>query len=79
MHCECGEVLTEGLSSYRVSTENYLFILDNIPAYKCSRCKKVLFKDEVVEKIKKLERRITRDALEIISGQASVNLYDYEK
>jgi YgiT-type zinc finger domain-containing protein len=77
MECDCGGVLIEGKSSYRVSMDNFTFILDNIPAFKCSRCGKVLFRDETVGKIKKMVHRIERDTGEIITGTPSVNLYDY--
>lgn len=77
MECECGGALIEGKSSYRASDDNYTFILDNIPAFKCTRCDKVLFQDDTVDKIKKLEKRIQKETKEIITGQASVNLYDY--
>ena len=52
-------------------------VLDNIPAYKCTRCGKVLFSDETVEKIQKLVGRIKRDSSEIVTGRPSVNLYNY--
>lgn len=77
MECSCGGAVTEGKSSYRVSEDNFCFILDNIPAYKCTRCGKVLFSDETVEKIQKLVGRIKRDSSEIVSGRPSVNLYNY--
>ncbi len=77
MECSCGGAVTEGKSSYRVSEDNFCFILDNIPAYKCTRCGKVLFSDETVEKIQKLVGRIKRDSAEIVTGRPSVNLYNY--
>ena len=77
MECSCGGAVTEGKSSYRVSEDNFCFILDNIPAYKCTRCGKVLFGDETVEKIQKLVGRIKRDSSEIVTGRPSVNLYNY--
>ncbi|HOA06387.1 MAG TPA: YgiT-type zinc finger protein [Spirochaetota bacterium] len=77
MECSCGGAVTEGKSSYRVSEDNFCFILDNIPAYKCTRCGKVLFSDETVEKIQKLVGRIKRDSSEIVTGRPSVNLYNY--
>ncbi|HOU84971.1 MAG TPA: YgiT-type zinc finger protein [Spirochaetota bacterium] len=77
MECSCGGAVTEGKSSYRVSEDNFCFILDNIPAYKCTRCGKILFSDETVEKIQKLVGRIKRDSSEIVSGRPSVNLYNY--
>ena len=69
--------ITKGKSSYHVSEDNFCFILDNIPAYKCTRCGKVLFSDETVEKIQKLVGRIKRDSSEIVTGRPSVNLYNY--
>ena len=77
MECGCGGAVTEGKSSYRVSEEDFCFILDNIPAFKCVRCGKVLFSDEVVDKIQKLVNRIKRESSEIVTGHPSVNLYDY--
>ncbi len=78
MECECGGALMEGRSSYSVSRDNFSFILDYIPAFKCTRCDKILFTEEVVEKIKKLVNRIERDSTEIVTGKASANLYDYK-
>ena len=77
MNCNCGGALIEGKSSYSVSKENFSFIFDNIPAYKCTRCDKVLFDDERVDKIHKLVNKIEKDTNEIISGKLSTNLYDY--
>jgi YgiT-type zinc finger domain-containing protein len=77
MQCECGGVLTEGKSSYRVSEENFFIIFENIPAFQCTRCNKVLFSDEIVNKIQKLVHRIKKDTSEIVTGRPSVNLYDY--
>ncbi|MBN1532601.1 MAG: YgiT-type zinc finger protein [Spirochaetes bacterium] len=77
MECTCGGALIEGKSSYSVSRDNFSFILDNIPAYKCTRCDKILFTEEVVERIQKLVNRIERDTAEIVSGVPSTNLYDY--
>ena len=77
MECECGGALIEGKSTYSSSKDNFTFILENIPAFKCTRCDKILFEDAVVDKIKKLERRIERDSEEIITGKPSTNLYDY--
>ncbi len=77
MQCECGGALVEGKSSYRVSHENFTFIIDNIPAYKCTRCDRVLFREDTAEKIQQLVRRIERDTQVIISGKHSPNLYDY--
>jgi YgiT-type zinc finger domain-containing protein len=77
MECSCGGALIEGKSSYSVSKEYFSFIMDNIPAFKCTRCDKVLFNEEVVEKIQRLVNKIERDPVEIISGKPSTNLYDY--
>ncbi len=77
MECSCGGVLIEGKSCYRASAENYCVIIENIPAFQCTRCGKVLFKDETVEKIKKIENRLEREIGEIVTGRASVHSYDY--
>ncbi|TAL38732.1 MAG: YgiT-type zinc finger protein [Spirochaetes bacterium] len=77
MECSCGGVLIEGRSTYRKGSENFFFTLENIPAFQCMRCGKVLFTDEVVEKIRKLEQRLERDANEIVTGKPSVRLGDY--
>lgn len=77
MECKCGGFLMEGKSSYRTNRDSFTFILENIPAYKCTRCDKVLFDEITADKIKKLENRIDRECKEIISGEISVNLYDY--
>jgi YgiT-type zinc finger domain-containing protein len=77
MECSCGGALIEGKSSYRTNRDNFTFILENIPAYKCTRCDKVLFGETTVEKIKKLENRIDRECKEILTGKISTNLYDY--
>ena len=77
MECDCGGVLIEHNGSYSVSKKNFTFILENIPSYKCLRCEKILFSDETVEKIKKLENKIEKESKEIVSGQHSTNLYDY--
>lgn len=79
MECECGGVLIEGRSSYSASNDNFSLILDNIPAFKCTRCDKVLFEDDVVEKIHKLVNKIGRESAVIVTGNPSVNLYDYQK
>lgn len=78
MECECGGVPIEGKSSYSVSNEMFTFIIQDLPAYKCMRCSKVLFTEETVEKVKKLVRKIERETAEIITGRVSVNLRDYE-
>jgi len=77
MECECGGALIDGKSSYRVSRKDFTFILDNIPAFKCTRCDKVLFEEERIEKIQKLVNRIERDSKEVLTGKVSTNLYDY--
>lgn len=77
MECSCGGIVVEGKSCYRVSEDNFSFILDNIPAFQCQRCNKVLFSDEVVEKIHKLVNKIQRDSNEIVTGRPTVNLYEY--
>lgn len=77
MECKCGGALVEGKTTYRTSKKNFNFILDNIPAFKCTRCDAVLITDEITEKIKKLVNRIERDSNEIITGNPSSNLFDY--
>lgn len=78
MQCECGGSLIEGRSCYRVSKESYIFVLEDIPAYKCTKCDKVLFTDDVVQKIQRLVNRIERDSAEIVTGKPSVYTYDYK-
>ncbi len=77
MNCTCGGTLIEGKSCYRISKENFCFIIEDIPAFKCTRCDKVLFNEDVAEKIQKLVNRIERDTQEIITGRPSVHSYDY--
>jgi len=77
MECDCGGALIQGKSSHRVSKKHFTFILTDIPAYKCTRCEKILFDDETVEKIQKLVNTIERDSKEIVTGKPSHNLYDY--
>ena len=77
MECDCGGALMQGNSTYSVSKKHFTFIFENIPAYKCTRCDKVLFTEETAEKIQKLVNRIERDTGEIVSGKPSANLYDY--
>ena len=77
MDCECGGALIDGKSSYRVSKKHFSLIVDNIPAFKCTRCDKVLFDEETVDKIQKLVNRIERDTKEIITGKPSSSLSDY--
>jgi YgiT-type zinc finger domain-containing protein len=73
----CGGVLIQGKSSYSTSEDEFTFILEDIPAYQCERCKKVLFTDETVSKIQKLVRRIKKESCEIVHNKVSANLYDY--
>ncbi|HPB81682.1 MAG TPA: hypothetical protein PK200_06560 [Spirochaetota bacterium] len=77
MECSCGGVIIEGKSCYSVSTEQFYFVLEDVPAYQCTRCGKVLFGEDVAEKIQKLVRKIERDSSEIITGKPSVHSYDY--
>ncbi len=77
MDCDCGGALLDGKSSYRVSRKYFSLIIDDIPAYKCTRCDKVLFDEDTVDKIQKLVNRIERDMKEIVTGKMSTNLYDY--
>lgn len=77
MECDCGGALIDGKTSYRVSKKNFSLIIDNIPAFKCTRCDKVLTAEETIDKIQELVNRIERDTKEIVSGKPSSNLYDY--
>lgn len=78
MNCShCGGVLIPGKSSYSTSEDHFTFILEDIPAYQCERCKKVLFTDETVDKIQKLVRKIKKDSNEIVNNKMSTNLYEY--
>lgn len=77
MQCDCGGVLIEGKTVYRVSRDNFTLIIEHIPVYKCMRCERVLFTDEQAERIQKLVNRVERESKEIITGTPSVNLYDY--
>jgi YgiT-type zinc finger domain-containing protein len=77
MECSCGGALIEGRSTYKLNEDDFYFVLENIPAFQCTRCGKVLFKDETVEKIRKLENRLKRETTEIITGKCSVRSYDY--
>ncbi len=77
MECSCGGVLIEGKSCYSVSRDNFYLMLEDIPAFQCTRCGRVLFTEETVDRIKKIENRLERDAAEVITGRPSVNLYDY--
>ncbi|MBN1498708.1 MAG: YgiT-type zinc finger protein [Spirochaetes bacterium] len=78
MECPCGGTVIEGKSCYRVSEDHFSFILEDIPAFQCQRCGKVLFSDEVVDKIHKLVKKIKFDSNEIVSGRPTVNLYEYK-
>ena len=57
MKCDCGGALIDGKSSYRVSKKHFSLIIDNIPAFKCTRCDKVLYSEETVDKIQQLVNR----------------------
>jgi hypothetical protein len=77
MECGCGGIVSEGRSCYRLSKDNFCFIIENVPAFKCARCGKVLFTDDIVEKINKLIKKIERETNEIVTGKPSVNTYDF--
>jgi len=77
MECSCGGALIEGRSCYRADGENFFIIIENIPAFQCTRCGKVLFTEETVERIRRLETRIGRETGEIVTGKSSVHNYDY--
>ena len=77
MECSCGSSLVEGKSSYRVSKENFCIIVENIPAFKCPRCEKILFKGDLVERIHKLINKTEREINEIVTGKPSIHSYDY--
>jgi YgiT-type zinc finger domain-containing protein len=78
MECtSCGGVLVEGKTIQKFSRKNFNFILENIPAFKCTRCDAVLVEDDVSMKIKKLINKIEKESNEIASGIPSANLYDY--
>ena len=77
MECDCGGTLEEGKSCYRSSGEYFSIILDDVPAFRCMRCGKVLYSEETADKVQRLVNRLTRDAKEIVTGTPSVNLYDY--
>ncbi|MCU0844039.1 MAG: YgiT-type zinc finger protein [Spirochaetes bacterium] len=77
MECSCGGALIEGKSCYSVSRDNFYLMLEDIPAFQCTRCGRVLFTEETVDRIKKIENRLARDAAQVITGRPSVNLYDY--
>ena len=77
MECYCSGRLEEGMSSYRVSRDNFCIIIENIPAYKCKNCNKILFRAEIVDSIYKLVNKIEREINEIVTGKPSINVYDY--
>lgn len=77
MDCPCGGLLEEGKSCFRKSGENFSLILDDLPAYRCTRCGKVFLSDDSSDKIESLLRRVERDVREIVRGEPSVHLYDY--
>ena len=77
MGCSCGGALIEGKSCYSVSRDNFYLMLEDIPAFQCTRCGRVLFTEETVDRIKKIENRLERDTAEVSTGRPSANLYDY--
>ena len=77
MDCKCGGILKEGKSCYREGKDNFLIILENIPAFQCMRCVRVLFTDETVDRIRKLVNRIERESNEIVTGRPSVRSSDF--
>jgi YgiT-type zinc finger domain-containing protein len=77
MHCKCGGVLIDGKSTYRNSSKNFTFILENVPAYKCMRCDEVQYSEDTKDKLQKMVNRLERDSNEIVTGKPSSNLYDY--
>jgi YgiT-type zinc finger domain-containing protein len=77
MECSCGGVLIDKKAVYRVAEQQFTFILENVPAFECTRCGKVLYTDETAEKIQKLVNTIRRDSREIVTGRPSAKLYEY--
>jgi YgiT-type zinc finger domain-containing protein len=77
MQCKCGGVLIDGKSTYRNSSKNFTFILENVPASKCMRCDEVQYSEETKDKLQKMINRLERDSNEIVTGKPSSNLYDY--
>jgi YgiT-type zinc finger domain-containing protein len=77
MDCTCGGLLEEGKSCYRSSGEHYCVILEDIPAFQCTRCGKIFLSEETSAKIERLVSRIKKDSDEVVTGRPSVNLYDY--
>ncbi len=75
--CSCGGAVIRGKSTHTLYGDHYTFILEDIPAYKCTRCDRVLFDEEVVERIHALKRRLDRESNEIVSGHPTANLYEY--
>jgi|GEM_PF-263484 len=73
----CGGVLEKGKSSHRAREKYFSLIIEDIPAYQCLRCGKVLFEEETVDRLQRLTRRIKRETEEIVTGKVSPNLYDY--
>jgi len=77
MECSCGGNLIDGKSSYRASKDNFCFIVENIKAYQCVKCGKILFSEETVNKIKKMVNKIEKEINEIVTGTPSIHIYDY--
>lgn len=77
MQCKCGGVLIDGKSTYRKSSKNFTFILENVPAYKCMRCDEVQYSEETKDKLQNMVNRLERESNEIVTGKPSSNLYDY--
>ncbi len=69
--------MIDGKTTYRVSKKNFSLILENIPAFKCTRCDKILTAEDTSDKIQQLVNRIERETKEIVTGTPSSNLYDY--
>jgi YgiT-type zinc finger domain-containing protein len=78
MDCTCGGTLIDGKSCYRARGENYCFIIDNLPAFQCSRCGKIYMSEEASAKINILVGKIEKETDEIVTGRPSVHLYDYK-
>ncbi len=79
MECSCGRSADRGEKLlYSVSRDIFYIMLENIPAFQCTRCGRVLFTEEPWTASKKDRKRLERDAAgEVITGRPSVNLYDY--
>ncbi|MDY6969121.1 MAG: YgiT-type zinc finger protein [Spirochaetota bacterium] len=69
MQCHCGNKMTKGRSSYRISKDNLCLIIDNIPAYKCHKCDNILFSSKIIEKIDKLVNIAEKEVYEITIGK----------